>query len=244
MSKVLGNHTRIFLDAYDLSVGGVEAMLASIKEAKDDTTVNDTAESRMMGAVGASEVSYSGLFDSAAGANFLGLKALAGSNTERAMSFHYGITVNSKSGLAMVKVTAVQNGVRHKELLPVAGIFVPNSAVEWGIVLYPMTTVTATTEGGACNNGAQTTAGGAWAYHVTAWSATGGNAKWTLTLQDSADGSTLWAAVAGEPSAINITAVGGARRAVAGTIKQYTRLLVTLDATSGSISVAATLIRT
>lgn len=247
MAKILSNNCRLYLDAYDLTIGGQEISLSKIKEAKDPTTVNDTAEKRLMGAVVDAEFDFSGLFDDDSTGAFKGLKALVGSDTARLLSLHLGTAIDAHAILAQFKVSSVKNGVKHGELLPVSGVFAHDAlaagkSAEYGRVLYPKTTVTVSTNGGGLNNAASSASGAYWAYHVIAWSATGGNAKWTVALQESSNdgGGDPYAAKDGP---VDITAVGATLRTVAGTIEQYTRLALVLDAVSGSITIVSTLVR-
>ncbi len=91
---------------------------------------------------------------------------------------------------------------------------------------------TASFSGTSIDDSASSSSGGKWVYHIFTFSATGGNARWQIVLQDSANNST-WATVASE--SVNITAVGAARRTFTGTLRRYVRERVVLDATSGTL---------
>lgn len=101
------------------------------------------------------------------------------------------------------------------------------------------TTLTATTNGSTLDGGAASSSGAWFFWHVLAWSATGGNARWQLQFQDGAadpPGDALGAAQ-------NITAVGAGSLLVAGSIARYVRQRLILDATSGSITIQAGIAR-
>ena len=123
MAVVLSNRCKVFLDAYDLTVGGLEASIAAVEEAQDKTDLDDLAETVHGGPIGLSEVTYSGLHDSVATGPFLGLKALLGSNTARIHSHHLGLTLGDKAVLTQVKVISLREAPRHGQLLPLAGTF-------------------------------------------------------------------------------------------------------------------------
>ena len=236
MALLLSNRVKIFLDKYDLTVGGLDATLAAIKEAKDKTSINDLYVANKLGAVGSSEFNYSALFDDAATSNFLGLKALVGSDTERVLSVHLGTTKGDQAGLTLVKVLGIKTAAKHADLLPVSGEFAPHAVVEWGRVLYPKTTITNTTAGTSIDFTTPGLTALTWAYHVIAWSAVGGNAQWNLAIQESSDNAV------GDPFAdvesVNVTATGAARRTVTGARERYLKFKATRDATSGSLTVA------
>ena len=99
--------------------------------------------------------------------------------------------------------------------------------------LGPKTTSPATANGTSIDDAASSSDGGSWIYHIIAFSATGGNARWQVVLQDSANDSSF-ATVGSET--VNITAVGAARSAFTGTLRRYVRRRIVLDATSGSLT--------
>ena len=97
-------------------------------------------------------------------------------------------------------------------------------------------TKTATYNSTSIDDSSSSASGGSWVYHITAWSASGGNARWQIVLEDSANNS-AWATVGSE--SVNITAVGGDLRTFTGTLRRYVRLTLTLDASTGSITAFA-----
>ena len=116
--------------------------------------------------------------------------------------------MGDKAGLLQCTVRHYSAEPRHGEIVPVRGEFAAQSAVEWGAILYPRATVTATTNGGSLDRGAGAAASFVWAYHVVAWSATGGNARWQLIVQtdDNTDFTT-----AATLETVNITATASGR---------------------------------
>lgn len=84
------------------------------------------------------------------------------------------------------------------------------------------TTITATTTFATVNNGAATTAGGAAYLQVLTPTTTD---SYAVVVQDSADGSTGWATIA--TFAANAQTRTSERQAIAGTIRQYLRVVAT-----------------
>ena len=118
-----------------------------------------------------------------------------------------------------------------KESSPVGGIVAFEAAltgdgtVGFGSVLRPLADATEDGTGTAVNNGAATTGGAIVHVHVT--SMTGGD-ELVFTLQDSANGS-AWLDVA-SGTFPTVTAAGGYRLVVPGTIRQYSRISWDIDA--------------
>lgn len=234
MAKKLTNHCRLFLGAYDLTVGGLEGRFSGRYDALETTDWNETAPTHLLG-LGRTEMEYSGLWDDAAGANEAGLRTLLGGALQ-VVTLHLGDTVADKAALTRARVSGLSTAPRLADLLPIAGEFRADQAPEYGLVLQPKVTKTATFNGPALDRGAGAAADLVWAYHVIAFTATGGNAKWTFTLQtdDNADFSTP----ATLDGPVDITAVGAARRVVGADAERYVRLVATRDATSGSLTYA------
>lgn len=91
--------------------------------------------------------------------------------------------------------------------------------------------ISATEAGTSIDDSASSSAGIVWYYHVFTVTASGGNAKWTIVAQDSANDSS-WADI---ETPIDISAQGSGRRAVSGTIDRYVRQNRVLDASSGTL---------
>lgn len=235
MAKVLSNNIRAYLDAYELVLGGREISVRSEVDPLDQTDLNDSAPTHLVGLQTAG-LDFSGLWDDSATGAQAALAALLGSATTRIATVHYGSTIGDRVALLQVTARDYRSEPRHAELVPLKGEFVGQAAAEWARVLYPKTTVTATTNGGSHDRGGGAAASLVWAYHIIAFSATGGNARWQLILQtDDNSGFTTPATL----ETVNITAVGAARRSVGASAERYVRLVPTLDATSGSLTVAA-----
>lgn len=107
---------------------------------------------------------------------------------------------------------------------------------DFGVSLVDLASITTTSTGTAVDGGAASTTGAVAHLHITAYA--------TLTsvigtVQDSADGSTGWTTIGTFSTA---TAVTGERITIAGTVRRYTRAVLTL-AGSGSATCAVALAR-
>jgi hypothetical protein len=232
MARVLSNSAKVYLDSYDMTVSGLEADIASMRPSMDKTSLADTAARTMAGRVGRSEVSYGGLLDTVAGANFAGIKALVGGDVAKVISIHYGQSVGKRARVATIKVAGLKTAVQHNTLLPISADLKGQSAPSYQKVIYPKATVTGTTSGAKLDNGAASTAGLKWAYHVIAITGV-----WSLKVQAAATtASTAFADVAG-PS---VTAIGAAILDSTGTaIARHLRFVPTKTSTgAGSLTVA------
>jgi hypothetical protein len=127
----------------------------------------------------------------------------------------------------------------YKESSPIGGIVAfelscgSDGAVGFGVVSHPLAAETTDGNGTSVDGGAASTTGAIVHVHVTAM--TGGDTL-DFKLQDSANNST-WADVA-SGAVPTISAVGGYRLVIAGTIRQYTRIVWDIDANSVTFGAA------
>lgn len=105
-----------------------------------------------------------------------------------------------------------------------------------GISLADIATMTTTTTGTAQNNSAASTAGATAQLHITA--ASGTTPTLDVTVQDSANGSTGWATIGTFTQAIT---TGAQQIAIAGTVRQYTRVVFTIAGTNPSFTAQASI---
>jgi len=178
-------------------------------------------------------LAWRGLFDDGASGSDVILNALRGASSSQVVSIFHGDSVLGNMGLTSGEMWV--EGALHEARVgnAVSASFDAQlGAAARSKSLGPKQTVTSTDSGTSIDDSASSSDGGTWAYHVLAWSATGGNARWQLVLQDSANNSTF-ATVASE--SVNITAVGAAFRTFTGTLRRYVRIRAVLDATSGSL---------
>ena len=106
-------------------------------------------------------------------------------------------------------------------LVRCSGSFQANGDLNLGALLHEPTEETASGNGSAINSAGETTDGGVAHLHLTAHAGTG---NVTVTIEDSANGTTGWATI-GTFAAFGV--VGSERLAIAGTVRQYTRAVWT-----------------
>ena len=229
--------TRIFLNAYPLSGYCARAEVGMNPGLSDVTTFSDTG---MKGLRGVSDDTFTieTLYDDDAAGPDVAIAAALG--VDSVLSIYPGGDAiglaGYSGGTALVAENAMVSAVGEIVKASVRGSF--NQRADRLKSLGTEATATATTNGTTIDDAAASAVGLVWAYHVSAWSASGGNARWQILLEDSANGSS-WATLLTET--YNITAVGAARKAtsITGAIRRYVRLTVTRDATSGSITYQA-----
>ena len=112
-----------------------------------------------------------------------------------------------------------------------------NSASKRGKVLLPLTAIAASADQASVDSGVTSVPTGLWNYHITAVSVTGGAGTWDVDLEDSADDA-AWAQI-DQILAADVTPTAGSR--VQATVRRYARLSLTLNGSSGSISIATSL---
>ncbi len=237
MAIKLANETRVYLVQYELSLGGREYAIAAVLDTVSSEDLEDLVR-KGTAALGATEASVSGLWDTAATALEPALEALNGTDTDQVLTVQLGTAVGDHAIITLVRVVLREADTRLADMAAVNGGFVGQQFPEYAIVLAPRIVAAATGNLASVDNAASSTAGGAWSHHVIAWSASGGNAQWKLHLEDSADDAS-WA----DKDVVTVTAVSGARRALTGTIRRYTRAKAELDASSGSITYTMALSR-
>lgn len=240
MSLLNVSDVKAYVAQFDLTPGMLKHRIKSIYKVLDPTDVTSLAEGSRLG-LAMGEIEYQGIWRDDATYNQLAAYGLLGSNTDSPWSTFLGETVGNPSVHTEAKTSGLKVPLPFADLVRIEIHHVNQRAVEYGKVQYAKTTITATTSSTALDNAAESTAGGSWYYHVFAWSAAGGNARWQLSIQESSDNGAD--AYADKDGPYNVSAVGGARKAIAGTIERYTKFKATLDATSGSITVAAALRR-
>ena len=234
MAKMLGNDASIFLDAFDLSLGGREAVISARADVLEATDLSDTEVANELG-IQSVEFTYSGLWDTVSAGNEEAIRTLHGSTSAKFGSVHFGSTEGASAIGFQVFTADYTTQPRLKELVPLSGGWAANGGADFGQILAPKTTASADStfasidglDRGASSGSAD---GGVWGYHVMAISGT-----WDLDFEhSSSDG-----AYAGYDSVTGVSGTGGARRSSTSTLKRFTRLVADMTSTGGSITIAA-----
>jgi len=225
--------TVLYLGQYDITGYTTDAGLTGSRNLHE-ATVFGNAGAVFHPGTETPTLSWSGLYDDAAAGSEVIINAMKGATSSSVMSLYQGTDAISKrvdsSGGAWVTDPVVDSSVG--SLVTMSASFNLDT-VERSKSAGTKSTVTASTSGTSIDDAASSSAGGTWVYHIFAISASGGNARWQIELEHSANNSS-WSDV----SSINVAAVGAARTEFSGTLNRYVRQRVVLDASSGSITFA------
>ena len=226
--------TVLYLGQYDITSYTTEAGLTGSRNLHEATVFGKSGAVFHPGTE-TPTLSWSGLYDDGAAGSEVIINAMKGATSSSVMSLYQGTDAISKrvdsSGGAWVTDPVAESSVG--SLVTMSASFNLNT-VERSKSTGTKSTVTASTSGTSIDDAASSSDGGTWAYHIFAISASGGNARWQIELEHSANNSS-WSDV----SSINVSAVGAARTEFSGTLNRYVRQRVVLDASSGSITFAA-----
>ena len=246
MAKFNSKSTLVYLGAYDVTALSTMLDVQAKRVINDVTGFGGTGRGHLA-MVQESQVEYEGIFDDIAGNLDNAMAALRVAAATTPASFYPGGAAIGLKGFAgSVYLTNEPVQIKVPEAILLKASFLFDGTSEQKVTsLGVKATVTATTAGATQDDAAQSTIGGSWYYHVTAVTASGGNAQWQVEWQDSANGS-VWATIGTEK--YNVTGAGGpvgARHdlAAGATVRRYVRLNLTLDASSGSITVQAGYVR-
>ena len=242
MAKVNGLNVRLYVEGYDLS-GDANALsgLGYTNELLDVTTLDVSARKRIIGIVDG-EISVDAFFDPASSKQH----AVWASNSGKQPTADQEVLVPMGSAVGDPSVSLVsKQGTYSVTRSPGSAIsanatFSANgSGPEFGKMLTAHDdTITSSTSGTAVDDSASSASGGSWYYQILAFSAVGGNARWTVNLQHSSDNNTYT-----DVSSAHVTAIGAARAEFSGTLNRYVKHRVVRDASTGSITFAIGYVR-
>tara|TARA_Y100000310_G_scaffold256920_1_gene264850 strand:- start:3606 stop:4337 length:732 start_codon:yes stop_codon:yes gene_type:complete len=237
MAKTNGLNVRFYVEGYDLS-GDANALsgMGYNNELLDVTTLDVSAKKRIVGSVD-SEISVDAWFDNAASKQHAIWTSNSGKQptTDQEIVIPFGSAVGDQF-VGLVSKQGTYSVTRSPgSAISANAVFSANgSAVDFGKMLTAHDdTITSSTSGTAVDDSASSSSGGSWVYQILAFSAVGGNARWTVNLQHSSDNSTYT-----DVSSAHVTAIGAARTEFTGTLNRYVKHRVVMDASSGSITFA------
>lgn len=226
--------SRLWAAQYHLSGVVTGAEFVGRVELPDVTTLNDSGQKSVRG-IARDAISLDLLFeDTATTGGDVALNTLRAATDGAVFSYWPGGATIGNYGLSAVTAMHQDDAYSSRVAAAVAGRMTARANGQFRRTrsLSPGDTVVATDNNGSFNEGgAPSVTTGTLIYHVVAFSASGGNARWQLILQDSPDDA-VWSDVL----TVNITAVGGFSAAVTGATQQYVRRRLVLDATSGSLT--------
>jgi len=242
MAKVNGLNVRFYVEGYDLS-GDANALsaLGYTNELLDVTALDSSARKRIIGIVD-SEITCDAWFDNAASKQH----AIWTSNSGKQPTADQGVLIPmgasvGDSSVGLVAKQGTYSVTRSPgSAISANAVFSANgSAAEFGKMLTAHDdTITSSTSGTAVDDSSSSSSGGSWFYQILAFSAVGGNARWTVNLQHSSDNSTYT-----DVSSAHVTAIGAARTEFTGTLNRYVKHRVVKDCSTGSITFAIGYVR-
>ena len=191
-------------------------------------------------------VEISALFDSSGSASHEIFDDLV--NNDRPISIYQNgdATGNDGWGFASASLDAYIPSGAPGDLLEISGVVRQDGTFDRLLSLGAGVTVTANTTGGTVDNGASSTANGRFYIHVIGTNtAVGGNTEWNATLTHSSN--TTAASFTNLATTTFGSGVQGATALLftgtSGTIKRYTRLIITRNSTAGTFSIQAGIAR-
>ena len=236
MAKFDSQNSKLYVNQFDLSTYSTDVSIGGGRGLNEITTFGDSG-AKFHPTNQTESLSWSGFYDSTATS---GPDAVFGdlrtSTTAAVVSyFPAGDTIEYiGEGIPEGFVNTYEIGSS------VGSVVTATSTIDAGKrlrtkVAAPYATVTASTSTTYVDDGAASTAGGSWTYHIFALSAVGGNARWHLNLQHATSSGGTYSDV----SSATVTAsdgVGAANTAFTGTLNRYVKSRVVLDASSGSLT--------
>lgn len=215
--------TRVLLGDFNLSCKLTQATIGKTVDMLDQTVICDEARRFLPGTEGA-ELSLEGFIDLATATDSAAWTA--------AQPFTY-----AAEGLAVGSPVILANALRSSYELGSAVAAVSSFSIsgtvdglaDLGVSLHDLAAETADGSASVHDGGAATSNGGVASLHVTDYS---GLTSAGITVEDSANGSTGWAAIA---TFASVTAVGAERVEITGAVRRYLRATVDVTGT-GSVT--------
>ena len=243
MAKESGLNVRLYVMGYDLS-GDANALDGAgySQETMETTALASAAASRITGLADGS-LSVNGYFDNATGKIHPIFTSNSGKipTADQVVLVPMGASVGDPSVGISAKEADYNVSRSSGSAISVTSTFTGNGmGGEFGTMLTAHDdTITSSTSGTAVDDSSSSASGGSWYYQIMAFSAVGGNARWTVNLQHSTNNSSYT-----DVDSAHVTAVGAARGTFTGTLNRYVKHRVVLDASSGSITFAIAYMRT
>lgn len=238
-----GKNTVVLVNEYNLSSYFNEASTTNSIETSETTTYGVTGGSKTyVTGLNDGTVSVSGLFDGDSGAVDAVLTSVLGSETDVKFTVAYdgGMTIGARCATGESIMTSYEVSSPVGDVVSTSAEFQPDGGVARGVVLAPLSTVSATGNGTAVDNGASTTNGGVAVIHVPANTR---NGTITVKVQHSADNVTY--ADLATFATVSSTTKTSERLSVASgtTVNRYLRVSYTVAGSTGSATIAVAFAR-
>lgn len=238
-----GKNTVVLIKEFDLSSYFNDATTSASVETAETTTYGVANGSKTY-VTGHNDgtVSLSGLFEGAAGGVDQVLTSVIGSSTD------VNFTIANDGGMAVGRRCTIGQSIETSyevnspvaDVVSVSAELQPDGGIQRGVILAPLSVVSATGNGTSVDNGAATTNGGTAMLHVPANTR---NGNITIKVQHSADNST-WADLT-TFAVVSSTVKTSERLVVASgtTVNRYLRASYTVAGSSGSATIAVAFAR-
>lgn len=225
-----GYKTRVLLGDFSLSPKLTDISLPHTVEMLDVTTFGDDGVKRFIPGLASSTASMSGFVDADT------ITDLAAWTSLDLLTFApFGLTVGSQVNLVNTYRTNLETGTQVAGVAAFDVTAQVDGYTDFGVSLSDLTAYTSNTNGTSHDGGAATSNGAVAHLHVTAYS---GLTNAVVTVEDSANNSTF-ATIGTFATATGVTAE---RLEIAGTLRRYVRIVVTVTGT-GSVTLQASLAR-
>lgn len=238
-----GKNTVVLVNEYNLSSYFNEATTANSIETSETTTYGAAGGSKTyVTGLNDGTVSVSGLFDGDTAAIDAVLTSVLGSDTDVNFTVAYdgGMTIGARCATGQSIMTSYEVSSPVADVVSTSAEFQPDGGVSRGVVLAPLSTVSATGNGTAVDNGASTVNGGVAVIHVPANTR---NGTIIVKVQHSADNVTYADLVTF--ATVSSTTKTSERLSVASgtTVNRYLRASYTVAGSTGSASIAVAFAR-
>lgn len=226
MSYVPGYKARLLVGDFHLAAYAKKITFPWAAEMLDSTVFTTAPAKTFILGQDTSSVSVEGLYDVAEHTDNAAWKATAAQAVTIAPS---GLSVGSELWMVSALESELTLGSPVGDIAGFKLTAQTDGASDYGVSLADLAALTVNTTGTAVNGLASSANGGVGHLHVTAFA---GFTNIVGTIQDSADGSTGWATILTFTTATGVT---GERLAISGTVRQYTRSVITVTG-SGSVT--------
>lgn len=237
-----GEFLQVLVGGYDLTGDSNKISINDKRMMYEVTAFNEIAKNFISGKRIIS-LDHAGYMNSTAGKSHPVLKA---GNIQGVFSAFLGQNANPVVGDPTYSLFIQEGAYR---AMPEVGKYVPfssdmlnaGSLGGWGVSLVPPTTISATTTGTGVNNGASSANGGAAFLHVLQSPTPD---TYTVIVEGATDAGFTTGLTTLATFTLNGSAVGSERRAIGGTIPQYTRYKATrTGAAANAFKLAVSLVR-
>jgi hypothetical protein len=235
-----GGNPAVYAHGANLGQDGRSGHPNLSKDTVDAVTFNDAGHSNKHGLESVS-FDWTGLYTASAGRSYNVVKDMFGDSTgnasARVVSYYpEGSVIRDKQGIGLDKVTAfsvTQDG-GPGDLLELSAGFDQSGTSDFitGVI---GTTYTANTTSAAATMGASSTAGGRYYLHILNASMSGGNEEFDFKIEHASATNQTYVTATGASLTVASAQSNGTVFTSSGQLRAFVRVVVTRDASSGSV---------